>query len=163
MLGQELRLFLVNNILASVEISSRRSHTLRTLSILITENHDEIQWNAKVSSDEILVVEDWILAGLDVDKDVKVLEDGDDDAEYQGEIRTIETEWGRVRHHVVVHSLGAPGAYEEDVRYQNGDPGQEAEDGNKIDKVGEDFLGVIGDVEEGDACDYGTESKRVNW
>ena len=95
-------------------------------------------------------------------EDVKVLEDGDEDAEDEREVGAVETKGRGVGHLVTRDALGAPGAHEADVAYKDRDPGQQAEDGDEVDKVGEDDLGVVLDVEEGDAGDRGAEPEGVD-
>ena len=58
--------------------------------------------------------------------------------------------------------MGAAGADKIDVGNKNGDPGQDTEDGDEVDKVVEDVCGGLGDVEEGDEGDGGGESESVN-
>ena len=86
-------------------------------------------------------------------EDVEVLEDGNQDAEHQREPGSVEAEGCRVRHHVLLDTLGAPRAHEVDVRHQDGDPREQAEDGDQVNEVTEDYAGVVCHVQESDAAD----------
>ena len=160
---QKLLLLPVDHVFAREQIRVPGRVPLALLQQLIPEDHAQIQRDAEVTGDEIFVVEiDGALAGLVVDEDVKVLEDGDDDAEDEGEIGAVQAERGRVGHLRLGDALGAAGAHEADVRHEDGDPGQQAKYGDQVDKVGEDDFGVVFDVQEGYAGDQGGESEGVN-
>lgn len=102
-----------------------------------------------------------LAAGV-VDEDVEVLEDGDQDAEAQGEVGAVQAKGRGVGQLRRIDALGSAGFHKVDVRDQDGDPGEDAEDGDEVDEVAEDFAGVVADVEEGDAGDEGRESERVD-
>ena len=151
---QKLLLLPINHILARPQIRRLPRPSLLFLQQLIPQYHGQVQRYPQIPRDEILVVEiHRAFSGFIVHKNVKVLEDGDEDAEHEREIGAVEAKGGGVGHLGIGDALGAPGAHKVDVRDENGDPGQQAEDGDEVDEVGEDDFGVVFDVEEGDAGD----------
>ena len=87
-------------------------------------------------------------------EDVVALGQGDDDAKDQGADGACCAEGGAEGEVAFGYALGFPRAHEEDVCHEEGDPGEEAENGDKVDKVAEDGLGVAGDVH---VCDAGNQ------
>jgi len=70
-----------------------------------------------------------------VDEDVEVFEDGNDNAEDESKVGAVEAEGGDVSQLGVCDALGAARAHKADVRDEDGDPGEEAENGDEVDKV----------------------------
>ena len=159
---QKFILLRIDNILPRKEVRHRELDPLATSPKFISENHDQIERNAKVSSDEVLVIKNLVLPLGIMHKDVEILEDGHHDAEYERKVRPIQPKGCSVRHHILAHPLRAPSAHEPDVRYKNRNPGQQAEDGDQIDKIREDFFGVVGYVQEGYASYQGAEGEGVD-
>lgn len=160
--GQELFLLPIDDIFPRVKVRGQGRPTLRLLDPLVPEDHDEIQRDAQVSRDEILVVEGRRIAGRYVHEDVEVLENGDDDAEDEREPGPVQPERRDVVELVVRDALGPARLHEVDVRHEDGDPGQQAEDGDEVHEVSEDFARVVRHVEEGDAGDQGGEAEGVD-
>ena len=164
LLGQILLLLLINDILAGIEIRILRRPALTLLDKFVPEDHSQIERDSQITRNEALVIEvlQTGVAALDMHKGVKVLEDGDHDAEGQSEVCPIQAKRRGVGHLRVGDALGAPRFDEIDVCDEDGYPGQKAEDGDEVDEVTEDFCGIVAYVQEGDEGDGGREGERVN-
>ena len=84
----------------------------------------------EVAGDKVLVVEAAVVA---LCEDVEVLGQGDEHAEEERNARADEAKRRRVRQLVVGDALGPARAHKVDVRDEERDPGQEAEDGRQVD------------------------------
>lgn len=99
LLGQKLAFLTVNNVLTSEQVRAQGRPPFGLRQQLVAQDHAQIQGDADIARDKIDVVKARaILATGHVDKDVEVLEYGDDDAEDKGEVGTDEAEGGRVGH-----------------------------------------------------------------
>lgn len=114
----------------------------------IPEDEDQIDRDPQVRCDELLVVE--VAPFRVVCEHVERFGQGDDDAENQGAPGAGDAQGRLVRERGVGDVLGLPGPDEVDVCDEDGDPGQEAEDGDQVDEVFEDGCGVAGDVHVGE-------------
>lgn len=123
LLGQKLLLLPINDVLTSVKVSLKGRPRMRLLPKLVPQQHDEVKRDAQIPRDEILVIEDWFVAALNMHEDVEVLEDGYDDAEGEREIGAVETEGGDVGQALGVDALGSARFDEVDVCHEDGDPG----------------------------------------
>ena len=110
----------------------------------------------EIASDEILVVE---FGTANVGEDGKVLGKGDQAAEEETNAGANKTERRNVGELVIRDALGAACADEENMRHQEGDPGQQTEDSDQVDKVAENNLGVLGSVHEGGAAEEGRDGE----
>ena len=95
-------------------------------------------------------------------EDVEVLKDSHDDAENERGPRPVQAEGRHVDEVGVGDALGPARLDEADVRHEDGDPGQQAEDGDQVHEVVEHFARVVRYVEEGDAGDQGGETEGVD-
>lgn len=131
LLGEELFFLAVNHVFAREEVSVERGPALSTGDDLVAEDHAEVEGDAQIAGDEVLVVKLFAaFTTLDVHEDVKVLEDGDDNAKAEGEVGAEETKGSHIVHLTFVDALGPPRLDEVYVRHKDGDPGQDAEDGD---------------------------------
>lgn len=153
----------VDDVLTREQVRRQRRPAPGPSHQLVPSDHAEVEGDAQVSGEEVLVVELFAaLAALDVHEDVEIFEDGDDDAEAESEVGAVEPKGRRVVHLRLVDALGAPGFDEVDVRDEDGDPGQEAEDGGQVDEIAKYLAGIVGHIEERDAGDDGREAERVD-
>lgn len=152
---QVLKLLLINASLPAVQVGRLGTDTLALHDELVSEDHDEIQWDTQVGSDEVLVVPLAVRAGARVlgQEVVETLEDGDEAAEEQTDVRTPDSARGDKSHGAVWNILSAARAHEVDVGHEDGDPGEETEDGDEVDKVLEDRHGGGVDTEEGEQAE----------
>lgn len=164
LLGQKLLFLTVNHVFAREQVGGEGGPALGPGDDLVAEDHEEVEGDAEVAGDEVSVVEflEPFLTSLVVHKDVKVLEDGDDDAEAKGEVGAPQAKRSHVVHLTLVDALGPSRLDEINVRHQDGDPGQDAEDGDQVDEIIEYFLRIICNVEEGDQGDESRETKSID-
>lgn len=97
-----------------------------------------------------------------MDEDVVALCEGNEAAEDEGKVGACGAEGGFVDEVGLRDVLGFAGANEVDVSDEQGDPGEEAKDGDQIHKVFEDGLGVTGDVHVGQAGEAGGDGEGVD-
>lgn len=160
--GEKFFFFAVNDVFAGKEVDVERGPALGAGDELVAQDHAEIEGDAEVAGDEVFVVEFLAaLAILDVHEDVEVLEDGDDDAEAEGEVGAVKAEGSDVVHLTLVDALGPPRLDEVDVRHQNGNPGQDAEDGDQVDEIVKHLLRIIRNVQKGYKRNEGRETKGI--
>lgn len=88
-------------------------------------------------------------------EDGEVLRQSNQAAEEAANVRSDEAERRDIRHLLVGDSLRPAGLDEKDVGNENGDPSQQTENGHQVDKVSEDFDGVIGNVHHGEETEAG--------
>lgn len=106
----------------------------------------------QITSDEILVVK--VAIGLFVSsEDAEVLCQGNQNAEEQSNVRASQTKWSSVSHLILGDALSPTRAHKEDMRDQEGDPGQQTENGGQIDKVTKHNFGIISSVHKGSAAE----------
>lgn len=161
---QILGLLLVNLGLAAEEISSLWLHLLRLHDELVTEDHDDVEWDSEVGGDEVLVVELSVSSWLVVwHKVVESLEESDEAAEEERDVGSPDSSWRDEWHLAVEDTLGLASSNKVDVGDQDRDPGEDTEDGDEVDEVGEDDLGGSANVEVGEEAESGGKSKGVNW
>ena len=138
--GQKFPFLLIDDVLTGEQVGLQRRQTRFFGHELVTKDHDQVKRDAQITGDEIRGVEGLTaFATLDMHEDVKVLEDGNHDAEHQGEVGAVEAEGSDVVHLILVDALRPAGFDKVDVRHENGYPGQEAEDGDQIDKIEKHF------------------------
>lgn len=154
---EEQLLLAVDDVLAAVEVGLVGGDTTALGEDHVAEEEDEVERDTEVGGDEGGVVE--ALAGLD-DEDAKVLGEGDDAAEEEGDVAAPDAEGRLVGHDAVGDVLGAAGLDEVDVGDEDGDPGQDAEDGGQVDEVLEDLTAVVADVHEGEEGEDGADDQR---
>ncbi|KFY22760.1 hypothetical protein V493_06341, partial [Pseudogymnoascus sp. VKM F-4281 (FW-2241)] len=159
-----LQLLLINARLPAVQVGRLGTHTLALHDELVSKDHTEVQRDAQVRSDEVLVVPLAVrvlpvVLGNEV---VEALEDGDQAAEAETDVRAPESAGGDKGQGAVGDVLGAAGAHKVDVRHENRDPGEETEDGDEVDKVLEDRHGGGVDAEEGEEAEARGETERVD-
>lgn len=164
LLGQKLLFLTVNHVFAREQVGGEGGPALGAGDELIAEDHDEVEGDAEVAGDEIFVVElfEPVLTSVVVHEDVVVLEDGDDDTEAKSEVGADKTKRSHVVHLTLVDALGAPRLDKVNVRHQDGDPGQKAEDGDQVDEISKYFLRIICNIEEGYQGDKGRETKSID-
>ena len=161
--GQKFPFLLIDDVLTGEQVGLQRRQTRFFGHELVTKDHDQVKRDAQITGDEIRGVEGLTaFATLDMHEDVKVLEDGNHDAEHQGEVGAVEAEGSDVVHLILVDALRPAGFDKVDVRHENGYPGQEAEDGDQIDKIEKHFPWVASHVEKGNAGDGGRETQGVD-
>jgi hypothetical protein len=124
---QKLRLLPINHILPRKQIRRLRPHPHRLKPELISKDHPQIQRNTKVSGNEVLVVEVPVGVGR-VHEHGVVLGQGDEDAEEDGAVGAVDAEGRGVGEGRGGDVLRDAGANEVDVRDEDGNPGEEAED-----------------------------------
>lgn len=159
---QVLGLLLVNLGLAAEEISSLWPDGLRLHDDLVSKDHDDVEWDTEVSSDEVLVIEVSVCLWV-WDEVVESLEEGDEAAEEEGDVGSPNSSWRDKWHLAVKNTLGLAGSDEVDVRNQNRDPGKDTKDGDEVDEVGEDDLGGGRNVEVSEEAESGGETQSVDW
>lgn len=123
----------------------------------VAEEHDDVERDSKISSDEVLVVK---LAGGGVDEDVEVLGQGDEDREEQDDDGTPVALRGDIGHGAVGNVLGATSTEEEEVGDEDGDPSQDTEDGDEVDKVAKDHGTGGGSIHKRQAGNSCAKEKR---
>lgn len=104
----------------------------------------------KVASDEVLVVEVTVASAR---KNVEVLGQSDKATEEKCNDGSPETEGSDVGQLVVGDALSTACADEPNVRNEQRDPGQQTEDGSKVDEVAENDRGFRGSVHESGAAE----------
>lgn len=117
---QKLLFLTINHVLAREQIRIQGRPPFRSHDHLVPQNHAQVEGNAEITRQEVDVVE--ILAvftAVVVHEDVKIFEDGDDDAEDEGEVSAEETEGSGVCQFGWGDVLSASGANEADVRDEN--------------------------------------------
>ncbi len=162
-MGQELVLLAINHIFPRVQIRRQGRMAFGLGEPLVSKNHDQVERNPEISRDEIDVVE--LLAALAaffVDEHVEIFENGNQDAKDQGEIGPPQTKGGRVRQAMLFDALGAARLHEVNVRHEDGDPGQDAENRHQVDEILEDRPRIVGHVEKGDAGDQRRQAQGVD-
>lgn len=122
---------------------------------LVTEDEYQVDGDTEVAGDE----SGGVPAALD--EYFETLGQGDEDAHGEGAVRPPNAQRRHVRHLGVREALRLARAHEPDVRHQNRDPRHQAEDGDHVDEVREDGLGVVGDVHEGEQGEDGRGAERV--
>lgn len=137
-------LITIKDIFASEKISLEGLNTLGLLDELISEEQNQVQRNAQVSSDEVLVVEVAVL--LVVGEGGKVLGKGNETAPEEREVRAPDAQGCGVGQLLGGNALSLTGAAEVDVGDEDGDPGEETEDGSKVNEVTENLLAAGRDV-----------------
>lgn len=162
LLGQELLLLAVDGVLAGPEIGFFRCGGLALHEKLISEKHDEVERDTEVGGDEILGIEVAVFLRV-VHEDVVILGEGNKAAEDKSEIRAVLSEGCFVGKRGERDILGHAGTDKVDMGDEDRDPGKETENGDKVDKVTEDSLGIIGNVHEGEEGERGGEAKSIDW
>lgn len=137
LLLEVLVLLSIDNLLSSVKVGLVGLDALALGNEHVAEEKDDVERDAEISGDEVLVVE---LAGGGVDEDVEVLGQGDEDREEQADDSTPVALRGDVGHGAVGDVLRAASTEEEEVGDEDGDPGQDTEDGDEVDKVAKDLI-----------------------
>lgn len=159
LVGEELLLLAVDDVLAGVEVAFVGADTFALGDPLVAEEEGEVDGDADVAGDEGRVV---VLEGDAGDEGVEVLGDGDEDADEEGHVRAPDAQGRRVRHHVVRDALGLARAHEPDVRHEDGDPGEQTQNGGHVDEVAEHLLRVVRHVQEGEEAEQGRGEERVD-
>ncbi|KFZ18975.1 hypothetical protein V501_00877 [Pseudogymnoascus sp. VKM F-4519 (FW-2642)] len=161
---KELQLLLIDARLPAVQIRSLGTHTLALHDELVPEDHDEVQWDTQVRSDKVLVVPlaVRVLASVLGQEEVEALEDGDQTAEDETDVRAPESAGRDEGHGAVGDVLGAARAHKVDVGDQDGDPSEETEDGDEVDEVLEDRHGGGVDAQEGQEAEERGETEGVD-
>jgi len=116
LVGKELLLFAIDDVLAGVEVALVRAHTLALGVVLVAEDKGQVDGDADVAGDEGRVL---LLLGDARDEGVEVLGDGYEAADEERRVRAPDAQGCRVRHLVVGKALRLACAYERDVRYKN--------------------------------------------
>lgn len=147
LVGDELSLLIINGLLARVEIRLMWQGTLALHEELVSEDHDDEQWNTEVASNDVAPVDHALVSGWN--KVVESLEEGNQAAEEESSNGSGGTEWCNVGQSSIWNALCFASADEEDVRDENGDPGQDTENRNQVDEVGKDLLGCGADIHIG--------------
>lgn len=164
LLCKELLLLSVDGSLSSEQVgvlrADRGADTLSASPKLVTKDHDQVERDTNVTGNEGLVIP---VAVLVLDKDVKVLEDGNEDGGDKSTVRSSSSEWGDESQLIVGNTLGLASANKVDVGDKDGDPGKDTEDGDHVDKVAKYNLGVGGDVHVGEETEKRRSSKSVDW
>lgn len=106
----------------------------------VSEEHENVERNSKVSCNEVLIVKSGVLG---VDEDVEVLCQTDKNDKGQADDSTPESLRGDIRHGTIGDVLGAASTQEEEVGDKDGNPSQDTKDGNKINKVTKDLIMVL--------------------
>lgn len=120
LVGEELLLLAVDDVLAGVEVALVGADALALRDELVPEDEGQVHRDADVAGDEGDVVG---LDGEAGDEGVEVLGDGHEHADEERDVRAPDAEGRRVRHHVVCEALRLARAHERDVRHEDGDPG----------------------------------------
>lgn len=159
-----LQLLLINTRLSTVKIRSLRTHTLALHDKLVPEDHDKVQRDTQVRSNEVLIIPRAIrvLASVLGQKVVEPLENGDQAAEHETDVRPPDSAGRDKGQGAVGDILSAARAHEVDVRHQDGDPCQESEDGDEVDEVLEDCHGGGVDAQEGEEAEERGETEGVD-
>ena len=158
---QELGLVAVDRVLARPDIRLRGRNTFGLGDELVPEDHDQVQRDAEVRGDEVLVVELAVCLRV-VHEDVVVLRERDEAAEHERDVRAGQAQGCDKGQGFDGDVLRAPGVDEVDVGDEKGDPGEQAEDGDEVDKVPEDGLGVVRDVHVREKTEGGGEPQGVD-
>ena len=127
---------------------------------LVPEDHNQIEGNAEIAGDEVLIVKVAVRLGR-VDKDVEALEDGDENAKGECAVGAGDPKRRSKSELVVSNALRTAGTHKVDVRDKNGYPRQKPKDGDEIDKVTEDGFGVVRHVHECEQCEHGAEPEGI--
>lgn len=159
LVGEELLLLAVDDVLAGVEVALVGADALALGDELVAEDEGEVDGDADVAGDEGDVVG---LEGEAGDEGVEVLGDGHEHADEERHVRAPDAERRRVRHHLVGQALRLARAHEPDVRHEDRDPREQAEDGGHVDEVREHGLGVVGHVEEAQEAEEGGREEGVD-
>lgn len=146
--------------LAAEQVSSLWLGTVRLHDELVPEDHDEVEWDTEVGRDEVLVVP--LSVALLWNEVIVTLEECNQAAEDEGDIRSPDASWCDESKLVVGDTLGLASADEVDVGNQDGDPGKDTKDGDQVDEVLEDGLGGAVDVEESKKTEEGRASQSVD-
>lgn len=96
----------------------------------MSKYHNKIQRNTQVAGykgDMVKFV--WAFRAFYMHERVEIFEDGDDNAESQGEICTRKPKRSKVMHFARIDTLSPAGLNKIDVRHKDGDPGKKPEDG----------------------------------
>lgn len=157
--SEELLLLTINDILACIKVDLVGLDAAGLLDELVAEDEAQVDGDAEVSSDEVLVL---LLAKVAADKDVVVLGESDEDAHGESTDGTPHAQGSDVGESLVGNALSLAGTAPVDVGDEDGDPGHETEDGGQVDKVAKDLGGGAGDVHEGEKAEQGGESKSVD-
>lgn len=159
-----LKLLLINSGLSTVKVRGLRTHSLTLHDKLVPQDHEKVQRDTQVCSDEVLVVPLSVRALTRVlgKEEVEALEDGNQDAEAETDVRAPDSAGRDKGQGAVGNVLGTTSAHKVDVGNQNRDPGQESEDGDQVDEVLEHGHGGGVDTEEGEEAEERGETKRVD-
>lgn len=130
----------INDVLSSVKVCLVGLDALALSDEHVAEEHDDVERDSEISSDEVLVVE---VAGRGVDEDVEVLGQADEDCEEQADDGTPVALRGDIGHGAVGDVLSAASTKEEEVGDKDGNPGQDTEDGDEVDKVAKDLIVML--------------------
>lgn len=106
----------------------------------VSEEHGNVERNAKISCNEVLVVK---IGVLGVDEDVEVLCQTDKNDKGQAYDGAPESLRGDIRHGTIWDVLGAASAEEEEVGDKDGNPSQDTKDSNKVNEVAKDLIMVL--------------------
>jgi len=138
---EELGLLLIDARLAAVEVGRLGPHSLGLHDELVAEDHDEVERDPQVGSDEVLVVPFAVSARLVVrDEVVEALEEGDQTAEEEGDVRSPDSSRRDKRQGRIRDALCFASTNEVDVGDEDRDPCQDAKDCDEVDEVLEDGL-----------------------
>lgn len=159
-----LKLLLIDAGLPAVQVSRLGTHALALHEELVPKDHNQVQGDTKVRGDEVLVIPLSVRALAIVlgNEEVEALEDGNQAAEDEGDVRAPESAGRDKGHGAVGHVLRAASAHKVDVGHQDRDPGQESEDGDQVDEVLEDGHGAGVDAEEGEEAEERGQAERVD-
>lgn len=119
LVGEELLLLAVDDVLAGVEVALVGPDALALRDELVPEDEGEVDGDADVPRDEGDVVR---LDGEARDEGVEVLGDGHQHAYEERDVRPPDSERRRVWHHVVCEALSLSCPHKRDMRHEDGDP-----------------------------------------
>lgn len=155
LLSKEDLLFSVNDILEGVEVCLVGLNHLGLHDDLVAKNHDEVHRDTNVTGNEGSLVKG-------EDESSEVLENSNENAESKSNVGTVRLEGSLVdKVPITVNALGLESFHEEDVSDKNGNPGEQTQNGNNVDKVSKDLGRVVRAVKVGQGAEKGGESKSV--
>lgn len=155
LLGKENLLFSVNDILEGVEVSLMGLNHLGLHDELVAKNHDEIDRDTNVTGNESSLVKG-------EDKSSEVLENSNENAETKSNVGSVGLEWSLVDEVLItVNALGVKSLHEEDVSDKNGNPGEQTQNGDDVNKVAKDLGGTGSAVKVGQGAEKGGKAKSV--
>lgn len=147
-------LFSINRLFSREQVSCQFGAQFAFRIEFVSENHDQIQNNSGITREEIDIIE--LLphfAAFVVDKHFESAEKSNYDAEYQSEISSRETQRGRERQFMILNVLSLTCFDKTNVRHQNGDPSQKAENDDEIEDVFENCSPFVDHMKKCNARD----------